>query len=187
MRMHGSLVAVLAALALALGGCGGPEAGPAGSRRPVASPDRGVELDSQDIVTMARKMSEEIGALTFSKAPAVLVMKDIKNETKSMKYLNRISLAKVRAELHRAMPRSKVLFVVERADLERLKRTEGVTDPDAAGDDDPRIKPEYALTGAFHDHASKGGGIYYLCTFQVQHIATGAILWEGAYEVKRVP
>ena len=188
MKSGTCLVASLALLVLAAGGCGGPQR----SRStvvPVSAPDDTVELDSKDIVTMAHQMAASIARcphiLKNKKQPVVMVMKAIQNETKTIKYLNRISLAKIRAELYTALPRQKILFVMERDELEDLRAEEGKNGPDAIDYGERRIAPDYVLKGRFLDHPTRRG-IYYLCTFQVVHLESGAIVWEDKYEVKRV-
>ena len=146
----------------------------------------GAELDSRDITVMSEKMAQSIAAcphiMKNPKKPVLVVMKGIENETQTLKYLSRITLARIRAQLNRSASRSQIVFVME------LKDLKGIIDEEKPIEDweeDPRVKPGYALKGRFLDHPSKRG-VYYLCTFQVAHLASGMLVWEDSYEVKRL-
>ena len=49
--------------------------------------------------------------------------------------------------------------------------------------------PQYALTGRFYaltKASAQQRSDYYLCTFRLQDIATGADVWTGTYETKKL-
>jgi PBP1b-binding outer membrane lipoprotein LpoB len=152
-----------------------------------STPERGVELDSKDVVTMAHQMAASIAACPHvaknEKQPVTVVMAGVKNQTRTIDYLSRMSLAKIRVELNRQLPRGKVLFVMERGEQGALERAErGV--PLGSSPGARRVRPDYVLKGRFLDHPSRRG-VYYLCTFQLAHLESGVIVWEDSYEVKR--
>jgi len=165
-------------------GCDGP--GASSSRVDPGTSDVGEELDSQDIVVMTRQMAEDLSKVQFPSdvLPARIVMKWVKNETATIRYMNRITLAGIRVQLQQNVPRTKMVFLMENDALQNLRADEGVAEPGESGMG-RAVKPSYALMGAFYDHPSRGA-IYYLCTFQLAHIGTGALVWEHSYEVKRL-
>ena len=152
-----------------------------------AETEKGAELDPKDIVTMARNMSESLMRVQeiadSPSKPVTIVMKRIENETSTIRYLSRIYLAKIRVTLNQHIPRSTILFVQERVDREALIDEEDVLGEDETMDQQ-RIKPAFALRGRFHDHPSQQS-VYYLCTFQLIDIRSGAVIWEDEYSVKR--
>lgn len=57
------------------------------------------------------------------------------------------------------------------------------------GDPPERVQPKYALTAIFSsltDEDRKRRSSYYLCEYELTELKGGALLWSGAYEVKKV-
>jgi len=113
----------------------------------------------------------------------ICVMDRIEDQTRTRQVRNNIVLARIRTELNRHAT-NRIQFVARRADFERLSRERGDPDPfeDAIDTTPDRRKPNYALHGVFYDHP-QGRTNYHHCTFQLTDLRTGAIKWEGRYEV----
>jgi len=147
------------------------------------SPRPGGEPSAQDIETMTQNMAESIQRLEFKQPfPKLIVMKWVKNETSTIRYMNRITLARIRVLLQKHVSRKALVFLLENEDLTDLVIEEGALGPGEQLED-ARVKPEYALMGAVYDHPDKKG-TYYLYTFQLAHLKTGVIQWEDSYEVR---
>ena len=147
---------------------------------------RTTNLQSKDITQMSAEMARDIvRAPVVQSSPYKLlcVMDRLEDQTRTRQVRNNIVLARIRTELNRnAMGR--IQFVAKRADFERISRERGDADPfeDAIETTPERRKPNYMLHGVFYDHP-QGRTNYHLCTFQLTDLRSGAIEWEGSYEV----
>lgn len=155
-------------------------------------------LDSNDLVTMTDKMAHSIVAdpqvaAVIAQKPMIIVMKPIVNETNEIirKGEKELYVHRVRVQLSgHPMLRDKFVFVLNRADYEKLRTEEGLN-PGELGPDVQRVQPEYALTGTFYVNtnvSTNKRSDTYLCTFRLFKLsgdATGVQLWEDTYETSK--
>ncbi|MEZ6212502.1 MAG: hypothetical protein R3B46_14880 [Phycisphaerales bacterium] len=140
-------------------------------------------LASKDLVTATDEMIESIANHPeFINAPYRLqiVMDQVVNRTTMPARDFDIYLARIRARLNESGARYNLGFVLPKADIEHLRRKEGL---DPAGSSDFASKADYVLRGVFYD-APSGGTNTYLLTFQIVDLHDAQITWEGSYEVK---
>lgn len=182
----------LAALLLAAATAGLPacESGPA-----INKDMRTTFLTADDLVQMTDRMASsiasdpEVAAIARTK-PLIIVMKPMINDTNEIirgtekeMYVHR-----VRALLaSKQVLRNQFTFVLNRDAYNILQAKEGLSESEL-GPVEGRIVPEYALKAHFYADtkaSSKQRSDYYLCTYQLTNINTGAILWEDTYETKK--
>lgn len=146
------------------------------------------ELDDNDLLRMSQKMAESIvtrkEVVSQSKKP-VIVLYRIVNETN---YIldDVIYLVKIRTLLTKHA-QDKVAFVLSREAWDWLEREELAQEEELRRE--LRVKPSFALKGTFYADTreiAERRSDYVLCTFQLVHLVSGAILWEDYYEVKKV-
>jgi len=140
-------------------------------------------LGSKDLVTATDEMVESIANHPeFINAPyrVQIVMDQVVNRTTMPARDFDIYLARIRAHLNESGARYNLGFVLPKADIEHLRRKEGL---DPAGSSDFASKADYVLRGVFYD-APSGGTNTYLLTFQIVDLHDAQITWEGSYEVK---
>ena len=104
-----------------------------------------------------------------------------------------IYVARLKALLNSSSARDRMAFVEQQATLRKFQSEElggqnhdpfedasrgGVAPPP-----DPRVKPQFVLTGDFYEK-NNGKTSYYLCTFHLLDINTGVQVWENFYEVR---
>ena len=155
-------------------------------------------LTADDLVRMTNDMAHSIVADSHVAAemagrPMVIVLKPIENQTNEFilpgekeLYVHRVRvLMSSKQEL-----RERFVFVLNRADYERLQKEEGMG-PEQLGQPEERVQPEYALTGTFWadtNLTNKTRSDTYLCTFRLTKISganAGQQLWEGKYETSK--
>jgi len=91
-------------------------------------------------------------------------------------------IARLRNKLQEAAP-EKFAWVVNRDAWHAVRALEL-----DAGPDPDRVQPEYSLTARFSSitkESSKSRSLYYLCTYTLNDINGGTLLWTGSYEVKK--
>jgi PBP1b-binding outer membrane lipoprotein LpoB len=155
-------------------------------------------LTSTDLVTMTDDMARSITSdpqvqAVIAHKPMIIVMKPIENDTNEIirpgekeLYVHRVRV------LLSSKPalRDKFVFVLNRADYEKLQREEGLN-PGELGTPEDRVQPEYALWGTFYANTnadSRRRSDTYLCTYRLTKISgehAGEILWEGKYETAK--
>jgi hypothetical protein len=176
--------------ALAVAGCGS---------EPAVNPEsKTTFLTSTDLVTMTDDMARSITsdpevAAVVAQKPMIIVMKPIENDTNEIirpgekeLYVHRVRV------LLSSKPalRDKFVFVLNKADYEKLQREEGLN-PGELGKSEDRVQPEYALWGTFYANTnadSRRRSDTYLCTYRLTKISggqEGVILWEGKYETSK--
>jgi len=141
------------------------------------------ELDDEDLKVMTRQMAESIVRCPDIGVKPVVVLFRIRNETNQV--LGQVYLYRLRALLVRHGG-GRMAFVLSLAAQRQLKAEEGTGGEDDGPD--PRLRPTLALMGTFYAHTVenvRGRQDYVLCSFQLVHLRTGAILWEDYYDVKR--
>ncbi|MEI8194983.1 MAG: hypothetical protein WCI73_03645, partial [Phycisphaerae bacterium] len=159
-------------------------------------------LDSDDLIQMTDQMAAAIPSnpqvvAELQKGPLVIVMQPIVNDTNEIIPAGQKQMYSHRLEsLLASKPalRQQFVWVLNRQDYEALKAAEGVDTatlgPVAAETAGPgRLVPQYALTGRFYALTKAGvsqRSDYYLCEFKLKNIATGAELWAGTYETKKL-
>lgn len=149
---------------------------------------RTTDLQSKDILQMSTEMARDIlRAPVVQNSPyrVVCVMDAIEDQTRTgqVRRYSNIYVARIRTQLNKhAMDR--IQFVAKRAKFERISQERGEADPfeDAIETTPERRKPDFMLHGVFYDHP-QGRTNYHLCTFQLTDLRSGAIEWEGSYEV----
>jgi hypothetical protein len=155
-------------------------------------------LTSTDLVTMTDQMAMAIAgdpdvAQLVAQKPMVIVMKPIENATNEIirQGQKEMYVHRVRVQLSsKPALRNKFVFVLNKADYEKLQREEGLN-PGELGTPEDRVQPEYALWGTFYANTnadSKRRSDTYLCTYRLTKISggqEGVILWEGKYETSK--
>ncbi|MGN6368334.1 MAG: hypothetical protein ACTHN5_08755 [Phycisphaerae bacterium] len=185
---------IIGAVAVGLGGCEKDRNEMRPDMDTVQSGEHG--LQSRDLREMTSKLAPDLVAIPeIAQNPyrVTIVMKSIENKTEDMPGRNMdIYIARLKGLLNSAQTRDRLLFVSDRATLERLQSEElGGNNNDPFEDasrggpqpQDPRIKPQYALAGTFYS-MNNGKTTYYLCQFRLTSLTTGAEVWTGQYEVK---
>ena len=152
-------------------------------------------LDSTDLVTMTDQMAAAIAsdsdvAAVTARKPMIVVMQELRNRTNEILRSpgKEIFVHRVRALLaEKQVLRQQFKFVLNRNAYDRLLKQEGFSASNL-GETVDRIVPEYALTATFYADTKVNldqRSDYYLCTYQLTHLGTGQILWEGKYETKK--
>ena len=152
-------------------------------------------LSADDFIQMSELMARTIlrcDEIQESPHKLVIVLDRIRNETQTV--LRRgLVLARLRVLLNQhAMDR--LQFVVRKEQYEVMVRERRDTDPELVPFDDTpdaRLQPDYALKGVFATHTrrdvkQKVRSDYWLCSFQLVNLTSGEMVWEDAYEVKRM-
>ena len=154
-----------------------------------------LEPRSQDLVTatdqMAMSIAERIDIVNRDSKPRIFVG-EIENKT-SMPYRDyQVFLARLRAQLNQSGARHGLEFIRERDFIEAQRAREyGEKEPESSAGA-YRSRGDYVLTCEIYDLPS-GGTNYYLFDYQLVQlrpaatgpdIGSGAIVWEGSYEVK---
>lgn len=144
------------------------------------------DLGSRDLVTASDEMVESIANHPeFIHAPSrvQIVMDEVVNRTTLPARDFDIYLARIRANLNQSGARYNIGFVLPKADIEHLRRKEGLEPADSS---DFASKADYVLRGVFYDAPTggRGGTNTYLLTFQIVDLHDAQIVWEGSYEVK---
>lgn len=158
-------------------------------------------LSATDLVQMTDQMATAITAdadvaRVTAKKPMIIVIKPIINDTNEIipAREKELYVARVQGLMAKQQAlRSRFVFVLNRSDYENLVRSEGVSSEqlgpvEAATIEQGRYVPEYALSGRFYAQTNANAqqrSDYYLCTYQLTNIASGELLWEGTYEVKK--
>ena len=155
-------------------------------------------LTSGDLTTMTDQMAQSIVgdpevARVVAQKPMIIVMKPVQNDTNEIippsekeLYVHRVQVLLASQPLLR----DKFVFVLNKADYEKLQQEEGMT-PQELGTPEDRVQPEYALTGTFYaaTNASRNARTdTYLCTFRLTKLSgadAGIELWEGKYETRK--
>lgn len=141
------------------------------------------DLGSKDLVTATDEMVESIANHPeFINAPyrVQIVMDQVVNRTTLPARDFDIYLARIRANLNQSGARYNLGFVLPKADIEHLRRKEGL---EPANSSDFASKADYVLRGVFYDAPTSGTNTY-LLTFQIVDLHDAQITWEGSYEVK---
>lgn len=141
------------------------------------------DLGSKDLVTATDEMVESIANHPeFINAPyrVQIVMDQVVNRTTLPARDFDIYLARIRANLNQSGARYNLGFVLPKADIEHLRRKEGLEPADSS---DFASKADYVLRGVFYDAPTSGTNTY-LLTFQIVDLHDAQITWEGSYEVK---
>lgn len=151
----------------------------------------GTGIESGDIRTVARRMAESIlGIYEISESTERqrIALLPVKNETRFI--INQdIFTKKIRIELNKNA-RGKVRFLardrMEAILTERDAKSEGLYTSTGGG----KVKgADYFLTGELTGLAKARGGNrsdYILMSFQLIETDTSEIIWEDAYEIKKV-
>ncbi len=110
-------------------------------------------LQSRDLREMTDRMAPDmltISEITQSPYRVTIVVKGVQNKTEDMPGRNMdIYAARLAGLLNQAPTRDRLLFVEEKATLEKLQNEELGGTPGTAAPGDTRIKPQYALYGTF--------------------------------------
>jgi hypothetical protein len=155
-------------------------------------------LTSTDLVTMTDQMAMAITSdpevqHIIAQKPMIIVMKPIANETNEIirQGQKELYVHRVRVQLSSKQAlRDKFVFVLNRADYEKLQREERLS-PGELGTSEDRIQPEYALWGTFYANTnadSRRRSDTYLCTYRLTKLSgsnAGEQLWEGSYETSK--
>jgi len=152
-------------------------------------------LNADDLVSMTDQMAQSILAdprvqAETAKGPLIIVMKPIVNSTNEIivgnrkeLYVHRLrTLLSTRPEL-----RDRFMFVLNKADYDKLQREEGLSDT-ALGPREERVMPQFVLWGEFYadtEARSKTRSDIYLCTYKLTRLSGGDILWEHSYETHK--
>jgi hypothetical protein len=152
-------------------------------------------LDSVDLVKMTDDMAARIAVdpdivrAYEQHGPLKIVVQPVQNEM-TAEVLPRgpaeAFTARVRTLLSKHAP-ERFTWVMNRDAFYRLrnKEVEGI-DP---GPDPNAINPEYALTARFQSLTKEDPqrrSVYYLCIYELTNLADRTVLWNGAYEVKKL-
>ncbi|HUO09197.1 MAG TPA: hypothetical protein VM008_12900 [Phycisphaerae bacterium] len=190
-----AVVGIAGAVAAGLSGCEKSRDEMRPDMDKVQSDEKG--LQARDLREMTNKMAPDLLSIDeIARSPyrVTVVMKSIDNKTEDMQGRNLdIYVARLVGLLNSAQSRDRILFVENRATLEKLQSEELGGGPnkdtfedssrtDAPPPQDPRIKPQFALYGTFYS-MNNGKTSYYLCQFKMTSLTTGAQVWTGQYEV----
>ncbi len=197
-----ALVAALMFTALLLTACqtAPPNRGTSGRRMDPTS-DSPAELGvraprSADLINatdrMAQSIAQRIDIVNPSNPPRIFVGQ-IENKTSTMRHQNyQVFLVRLRSLLQDSGTRHGVEFVRERTFVEEQRAREYGTKDAASTAAAYQSRADYVLTCEIFDLPA-GGTNYYLMSFQLVQlrdaatgpdIDSGAIIWEGMYEVK---
>ncbi len=181
-----TLACVATILACAVVGCGEKSRA---EMRPdmdkVVSDEHG--LQSRDLREMTDRLAPDlltIPEITQSPYRVTIVVKSIDNKTEDMPghdldiYVHRLA-----GLLNQAPTRDRLLFVEQKAVLEKMQNEELGGTPGTATPGDTRIKPQYALYGTISS-MDNNKTTYYYCEFKLTSLLTGAEVWQGHYEVR---
>ena len=169
---------------------------PAGCTGPAINPHaHSTFLNSRDLVNMTDRMaasiaSDPIIAQITMRHPMVIVLTPLKNDTNELiprdqgdTFLHRVRvLLTAQQSLRRRFE-----FVLNPATFNRLQKQEQIS-PAQLGPPAGRVLPQYALQATFYADTKvepKYRSDYYLCTFFLNNIHSGHIIWEGSYETKK--
>ncbi|MGC8560300.1 MAG: hypothetical protein ACP5O1_06430 [Phycisphaerae bacterium] len=149
-------------------------------------------INSHDLIVMTDRMAADIAsspvlARLTARTPMVIALTPLVNETNSIitrgqgdAFLHRIRLL---LSSHRSL-QTRFVFVISR---NRFRDVHQQTL--AGGSASERLLPQYALQATFYADthvAPKLRSDYYLCTFYLTRIGSGAIIWQGSYEMQKV-
>jgi hypothetical protein len=152
-------------------------------------------LDSVDLVKMTDDMAARIATdpdvirAYDEHGPLKIVVQPVENQM-TAEVLPRgpaeAFTARVRTLLARHAPQ-RFTWVMNRDAFYRLRNSEleGVD----LGPDPSAVNPEYALTAKFESLTKedpKRRSVYYLCIYELTNLNDRTVLWNGAYEVKKV-
>jgi hypothetical protein len=154
-------------------------------------------LQSRDLREMTDRMAPDllrIPEIARNQYKVTIVMKPPVNKFESDPTRDlTIYVARLKALLNSSAARDRLAFVEENQKLRQFQSQElggGGGDPfedasrgGAAPPPDPRVLPQYVLTGEFYEK-NNGKTSYYLCTFHLLDIHTGVQVWENFYEVR---
>lgn len=165
-------------LAFALMGCSAPQIHSTG-------------LGSVDLVTMTDQMSASllrspaIAARTSQSPEWIVTLDRAGNQTNQVipRPQLRAFMARLRAQLAQnpALRERRLVFVISKQPGDAVSERELTTPA-------PRTTPTHALAATFYSittESTRARSDAYLCSFQLIDAATGQILWEDKYEVKR--
>jgi PBP1b-binding outer membrane lipoprotein LpoB len=151
-------------------------------------------LQSRDLVDMTDQLTADllkIPEISQNPTQVIIVMSSLQNQTSQPWQNNQIYLARMRALLNQ-YARDRLTFVLPPGQLQQLQQQNLSGNNNDAFEQSSRaaapapsatLVPQYALTGTFYDQPNTST-TYYLCTFQLVNLQTGAITWEGHYEVR---
>jgi hypothetical protein len=152
---------------------------------------------SRDLREMTDRMAPDllqIPEIVRNQYRVTIVMKTPKNMTTDPTRDMTIFVARLKALLNSSSARDKVAFVEEQATLRNFQAQElgganhdpfedASRNPNAPQPVDPRVRPQYVLTGDFYE-MHNGRTSYWLFTFHLLDINTGVQVWEKPYEVR---
>ena len=151
-------------------------------------------LNSVDLVAMTDRMAqsfatdEVIGRRAATDQPWVISIFRVTNHTNqiirdSEKWLYVARLRSMLAQSNIAKERS-IIWVMPPERWKMVSEELGVSEEPYG----LRMNPTHQLTAEFHaltNTSAKGRTDMYVCDYQLLDLSSGAIVWEGSYEVKR--
>ena len=169
----------------------------AGCSEAVSKDRRNTFLTADDMMKMTDEMAMSITsdsnvARIIAQKPMLIVMKPIENSTNEVMRAGEkeMYVHRVRVLLSREPAlRDKFVFVLNRADYEKLRAEEISTE--SLGPTEERVQPEYALWGTFYANTNASRNARtdtYLCVFKLTKLSgqnAGEIIWEGKYETSK--
>jgi hypothetical protein len=158
---------------------------------------KGTGIESQDIISMTDQMARDMFANGFlnghNQAPRIIIDEQYFHNEGSQIINRRLITDRLRVELNRAA-QGRMMFVGRQyagmvAEERDLKRS-GVTDVGTTGLTAAQAGADYRLAGTIStlDSRDPNTGIvqrYNQITFDMVDLETGALVWEGMYEIKR--
>ena len=156
--------------------------------KPRPDVDRTLEgpgLQSRDLREMTDRMAPDlltIPEITQNPNRVTIVLKGVQNNQEEDHTRNLdIYTDRLAGLLNSSSARDRLAFIEENATLRNLQSQELGTP--AAGSIDPKIQPQFALTGKF-DSMRDSKSTYFLCQFKLTDLQTGRIVWTNQYDTR---